>query len=272
MISLDKVKSIIEKDSFLFSDGNKIIQFLSILEKKIKDADKSEFDLEKQYFFNLLVSLLIKDDVDIDFKNKQRFMKNFVYDSGAFLRRKVFSFISPVTLSVYVPEFYQTVNEFFPDGEDLNMPVFKKKNIPDLSDENDEKLQKFNVMLDDINKVAESEDDIATQLLVKYLRSGGKELNLDDGSYFATSFRKYDVIANDRICVKFKIKKDSEDVEINSSKDMIVWNFLNHRPYPFIKVLDQRLTPSDLFFEKLESFFNKEEEEEEEEEEEDLCK
>lgn len=112
MISLDKVKSIIEKDRFLFSDGNKIIQFLSVLEKKIKEADKSEFDLEKQYFFNLLVSLMIKDDVDIDFKNKQRFIKDFVYDASYFSRMKAYNFVSPVSLSVYVPEFYETVNEF----------------------------------------------------------------------------------------------------------------------------------------------------------------
>lgn len=126
--------------------------------------------------------------------------------------------------------------------------------------EKNEKLDRFNAMLDEVNKVAESDDDITTQLLIKYLRSGGENLSLDDGAYFSTSFRKYDIVENDRVYVRLNTEKDTK---ITCSKDMIVWNLLNGRPYPFIKVLDQRLMPSDLFFEKLKSFFNKEE---------DLCK
>lgn len=85
-------------------------------------------------FFHLFKYYVSEEQIDFHYKTKKRFVRRFIYNEvGGIIRRKDYSYIDPISLSLYVPEFYETVNEIF-EGDNVNLPVFSKVDVLENED------------------------------------------------------------------------------------------------------------------------------------------
>lgn len=243
MLTIRPEHSVLPAPVFEFSFNNgeeqaKINNFLSVLAEKI-NANPT---LEKVMFFHLFKDYVINDDIEFHYETKTRFLKNFIFEvrSGT-VKRKPYSYVNPVQLSLYVPEFYETINEVF-SGDDVPLPVFKKESSEPIQEKNKERFDNFWKILEpSITELEKNpSDNFATLLFVKWLKDGGDNLSIEPEheGYFYTSFRQTDVLPNDVITISlaFPSKNESYDIKPfteHPCKDILVWQMLNSFPCYF---------------------------------------
>lgn len=240
MLNITTEDMIIPKSNFEFSlhedsDHKKIADFIKFLGEKINLSPT----LEKVSFFHIFKYYVMEDDVDFHYKTKKRFLRRFFYNQrGDMIQRKQYSYIDPTSLSLYVPEFYETINHFF-EGDDVNLPVFEKTIVSPVSKENKEVIDEFWESLNPIcsKLLLEPSENFITLLLIKFLKDGGDNIPVYDKSgFFYSAFRKVDVLENDIVYLVLnddKLDKSSRKKYV--SKDAIVWNIIN----PFIRNIKQ---------------------------------
>ncbi len=246
MLTIRPEHSVMPAPVFEFSFNNgeeqaKINNFLSVLAEKI-NANPT---LEKVMFFHLFKDYVINDDIEFHYETKTRFLKNFIFEvrSGT-VKRKPYSYVNPVQLSLYVPEFYETINEIF-SGDDVPLPVVKKLNTSSIQEKYKQKFNDFwNKLSPVISKLEENpSDNVATLFFVKLLKEGGHNICIHDAGFFYSSFRKVDVLENDDITltVSFPSNNPAYNIEAFSEhpcKDVFAWKLLNSYPescYPYNK-------------------------------------
>lgn len=121
------------------SDQVKIGSFMAMLAEKINNNPT----LEKVMFYHLFRDYVINDDIEFHYETKERFLKNFIFERQAgSVKRKLYNYVNPVQLSLYVPEFYETINEIFA-GDDIPLPVFKKESSDPVQEKNKERFDNF---------------------------------------------------------------------------------------------------------------------------------
>lgn len=260
-ISKEKIEKLFKRYEFCFGDKN--YEFKDEINLKFRFfnilADKINLNptVEKHMFFYTLLSYAIKDDVDFYFKSKQAFLRNFIFEKRAsnLYFKKAYQYVSPVSLSLYSPEFYETINEIY-EGEDVSMPYTLEQKDKVLTSEEQIEMKPFFDVLDEVKvEMLKNEDEnFATIMVIDWLKSAYYMTN--DEGWFYTSFRKDDVLKNDKVFLDYKdLDKFNLDNTISANKDMIVWNMLNSRMALSLKQVDKLIALNDLFFEKINLFF-----------------
>lgn len=234
----------------------KIGSFMAVLAEKINNNPT----LEKVMFYHLFRDYVINDDVEFHYETKERFLKNFIFERrDGSIKRKLYNYVNPVQLSLYVPEFYETINEIF-SGNDVPLPVFKKESSEPVQEKNKERFDNFWKILEpSITELEKNpSDNFATLLFVKWLKDGGDNLSIEPEheGYFYTSFRQTDVLPNDFITISlaFPSKNESYDIKPfteHPCKDMLVWKMLNSSPYPYSKKMHQHIVLNREFIQSL---------------------
>lgn len=237
------------------SEHAKMKNFIQTLAEKINLSPT----LEKVTFFHLFKYYVSEDEIDFHYKTKKRFVRRFIYNEvGGIIRRKSYSYIDPVSLSLYVPEFYETVNEIF-EGENVNLPVFNKTVVSDVSEENKPAIDAFWEHLHTVisTLLLEPSEHFTTLLLIKFLKDGGDNIPVyDNEGFFYSAFRKVDVLENDDVSLYLDDDKiDKSSRQRKASKDAIVWNIIN--PHIRANKSQKNILINDEFREKLCEFIDK---------------
>ena len=267
-ISKEKIEKLFKHYEFSFGDEtyefkdeiDKKFHFMNVLAEKI-NANATK---EKLFFFYLLLSCSFKEDIDFSYKSKRAFLRNFIFQKVYQSRYiyRTFEYVSPVSMSLYCPEFYETINELF-EGEDVALPYDKNdRNKSVMSEKSKEEMAPFFAVLDEINveMLKDESENFATILMIEWLKSA--EYAVDDEGWFYTAFRKVDVLESDNVVLDYTdLEKFDLDDEMRTSKDFIVWNMLNSRYALSFKHVDKYIAVNDLFFDKIHAFFDKETEE-----------
>lgn len=261
-ISKEKIEKLFKRYEFCFGEEN--YEFKKEIDVKFNFfnilADKINLNttVEKKVFFYTLLSYAFKDEIDFHYKTKKAFLRNFIFEkrSAGSYRRKAYQYTSPVSFSLYCPEFYQTINEIY-EGEDVSMPCTENVNIEELSIKEKEEMKQFFDVLDEIKEemLKNEEENFATIMVVDWLKSAC--YSTDDAGWFYSSFRKVSVLENDGVKIDYR---DREELDINdaiyANKDMIVWNMMNSRYALGLKHVDKFIALNDVFFEKVDNFFS----------------
>lgn len=245
---------------------DKMIPFFALLAEKINlNANPA-----KVFFFHLLKHYAVNDDVDFSFKTKERFLRNFIFKKQyGRVMQKSYQYVNPVWLSMYVPEFYETINATF-EGDDVATPVLKRKGralYEKHSDESKQKTEEFwNTLTPALAHLDPSlSENAATLFLVELLKDGGVELPIqNEAHWFYKAFRQTDVIDNDIFTLDFTCEGyiDFDRGETKVCKDWIVWKLLNERPQHCAKADRKNLEPNQAFFDAVALFFKEEGEQE----------
>lgn len=205
--------------------------FLISLSEKINKAPT----LEKVAFFHLLKHQILLGKINFSHDDKAKFLHDFTYDDDCVSSNKIIfghkttAYICPVGLSVYTPEFFETINELF-TGKDVPIPVLtsiKQQNI------SDEKIIHFWEKLTPTIEKLENDptQNFMTLLLIKYLKQAGNDLPIT-ADWFYSAFRKIDVIEDDEIYFDFALEGYTlgSKGKFTFSKDLFVWKALKSSP------------------------------------------
>lgn len=271
MLQITEKDMAFRKSDLDFSFGNdkhisKMVPFFELLAEKINlNATPA-----KVFFFHLLKHYAVNDDVDFSFKTKERFLRNFMFKKQyGRVAQKGYQYVNPVWLSMYVPEFYETINATF-EGDDVATPVLKRKGralYEQHSEESKRKTEEFwNTLTPALAHLDPSlSENAATLFLVELLKDGGAELPIqNDAHWFHKAFRQIDVIDNDVFTLDFTCEGyiDFDRGETKVCKDWIVWKLLNERPHLCAKADLKNLEPNQAFFDAVGLFFKEEGEQE----------
>lgn len=203
--------------------------------EKLKNKINLNPTIEKLAFYRLLENRIINGDVEFDMNGKGRFLISFFGYAEQDHKNENWNYSYPKddmgilkNLIVFVPEFFETINSSFELGDDLDLP--KVPNELSIKDNEDVFVKRFWEKLDPVvqsesQKINENGNENALFLLVmKYLKASNDDLplNLDDGSYFYSAYRKYDIIQENLSPYIAKIK--GANLKLNASYDMIVWD------------------------------------------------
>lgn len=258
----EKIEKLFKHYEFGFGDEN--YEFKYEIDKKLKFfnvlADKINLNPteEKLFFFYLFLSYTLKDEVDFYYKSKKVFLRNFIFKkiySARYVYRQ-FDYVSPVSMSFYCPEFYETINEIF-EGEDVSLPYDKKDRAHTvMTKEEKEEMAPFFSVLDEIEEEMKKDENLnfTTILAIKWLKSAA--YNVEDENWFYTAFRKIEVLESDNVVLDYTdLEKFELDDEMRTSKDAMIWNMLNSRFFLNFKNIDKYIAIDDMFFDKLSDFF-----------------
>lgn len=263
MLSTNEITSLLKKYDFSYSQ-NEVSEelrmkstFINTLLNKISENPT----IEKKFFLNLFLSYVLMEDIDFSYSDKKKFLWNFIFEKRNSVQyfKKAYDYVSPVSMSLYCPEFYETINEVLV-GEDVPLPTFKEKSSSSFFDGKEED---FDGLKDFFKVLTELEQDLAKDennaipslLLIKWLKTNPYIVS---GKFydFYSSFRKLDVLQNDNVSLVLTDLKDPlKKHHITSSKDMNVCNMLNSGHFIRMKAIEKYVKVSPLVFEKINSFF-----------------
>lgn len=213
-------------------DKNKAIEFLKTLKEKINLAPT----VEKIAFYRLLEDRIRYGEIDFDVNGKGRFLLSIFgssptkdsEDKNWLIGHRKANVELIQIFMLFVPEFFQTINESFKFGTDLAIPeqqyIPESKNKTENSDLIKKFWSKFDPIFENEMKKGESCDDTAFYLVVmKCLKACGENLPLTEEApeRFYVDFRQIQVIEEN--LASHSVNIANANFKISGCYDMIVY-------------------------------------------------
>lgn len=208
----------------------KINKFMTTLAEKFN----KNLTLEKLVFYFFLKKELEFSSVNFLTKNKRDFFIELFAElqtySGYWKKK---SLETPLTeLFNYVPEFFETINELFKEGENLPIPKLVSVDEKEIEIKNKEVIEFWRHFEPIIKKkektLNENRDHVVFLLCMKYLKEAGDNLplNKEDVACFYELFRKGDMIIPSHNLKPYELTHNECDIIFRASKDGFFWSLV----------------------------------------------